>query len=118
MSSLKDLQALGGFVSSKPIKKQIKFKLDGDDDFTADIHVKKLAIGDYEALFLTDSEDRSRTARTISEAITLGPEGKERIKFEEAYKLHPNLAAAMLTAFNEVNIAKKSSPAATASSAS
>ena len=117
MSSLKDLRALGAFVSDKPVRKEIKFKLDGDDDYTAIIHVKKLAIGDYETLFLMGNEDRSRTAKVISEAITLGDDGKERIKFEDAYKLHPSLARAMIDAFNEVNVAKKSSRPETGSSA-
>ncbi len=107
MSSLKDLKALGGFVSDKPVKKEIKFKLDGDDELTATIHVKKLAIGDYEALFLVDNEDRSRTAKVISEAITLG-DGTERITFKDAYRLHTSLAGAMISAFNEVNTTKKS----------
>lgn len=117
MSSLKDLKALGGFVPSAPIKKEIKFKLDDDTDYDAIIHVKKLAVGDYEALFVVDKEQRSKTAKLISEAVTLGPEGKERITFEDAYRLHPRLASAMVDAFNEVNAAKKSSRPATGSSA-
>lgn len=40
MSTLKELKALGGFVSATPIKKEIKFKTSGDDDYTATIHVK------------------------------------------------------------------------------
>lgn len=118
MSSLKDLQALGAFVSDKPVKKEITFKLDGDDEYTATIHVKKLSVGDYETLFLTEKEDRSRTATMISQAVTLGPDGKERISFEQAFKLHAGLAGAMVNAFNEVNLAKKSSRPATGSSAS
>lgn len=111
--SLKDLQALGAFVSDKPVKKTITFNLPDPNDegatveHTYDIHVKKLAIGDYETLFLTDKEDRSRTATLISNAITLGKDGKERIDFKDAYRLHPNLAGAMVAAFNEVNSAKK-----------
>jgi tail assembly chaperone len=107
MSTLKELKTLGGFVPSQPIKKEIKFKLDGEDEFTAIIHVKKMSIGDYEAFFIVDKEERSRTAKIISEAITLGDEGKERISFEDAYRLHPRLATAMAEAFNEVNLAKK-----------
>ena len=118
MSSLKELKALGAFVPDKPIKKQIRFKLDGDDEFVASIHVKKVGIGDYESLFLSDREERSRTAKAISELVTLGEDGKEKISFEDAYKLHPSLAGAMLSAINEVNASKKSSPRATDSSAS
>ena len=108
MSSLKDLQNMGGFVSTVPVKKEIKFKIDGDDEFTAIIHVRKLSAGDYETLFVSDSEGRSRTASVISQCVTLGESGKEKVSFEDAYRLHPNLATAMVNAFNEVNAAKKS----------
>lgn len=108
MSTLKDLQGLGAFVSDKPVRKDITFKLDGDEEYSATIHVKKLSVGDYDALFLGGPEERSRTARMISDAITLGDNGAERIKFEDAYRLHPRLATAMVTAFNEVNGTKKS----------
>ena len=117
MSSLKELQALGAFVSDKPVKKEITFKLDGDEEHTAVIHVKKLSVGDYESLFLTEKEERSRTATLIAQAVSLGPDGKERISFEQAYKLHAGLAGAMVNAFNEVNLAKKSSRPETGSSA-
>ena len=118
MTSMKELKAKGGIVSSVPVKKEIKFKLDGDDEFTASIFVKKLAIGDYESLFLVDGEERSRTAKIISEAVTLGDDGKEKISFKDAFQLHPALAGAMIVAFNEVNAAKKSSAPATVSSVS
>ena len=108
MSTLKDLQKMGGFVSAAPVKKDIAFKLDGDDEYTATIHVRKLSAGDYESIFVSDAEGRSRTATVISQAITLGPDGKEKVSFEVAYSLHPNLATAMVNAFNEVNAAKKS----------
>ncbi len=117
MTTLKERQKLGGGVPSAPIKKDISFKLDGDEDITATIHVKKLSSGDYENLFLGDKEKRSQTAKMISEAITLGEDGKERITFEQAYQLHPNLAGAMVNAFNEVNLAKKTSRATNASAA-
>lgn len=108
MSTLKELQKMGGFVSAAPVKKDITFKLDGDDEYTATIHVRKLSAGDYESIFVADSEGRSRTATVISQAITLGPEGKEKVSFEDAYRMHQGLASAMVTAFNEVNAAKKS----------
>lgn len=107
MTTLKQLKAAGGFVSDVPVKKQIKFNIEGQD-IDADIHVRRLSAGDYESIYVADTEGRSRTASIISQCITLGDDGKEKIKFEEAYKLHPNLAGAMVNAFNEVNAAKKS----------
>jgi len=108
MSSLKELRGLGAFVSDKPVRKDITFKLDDDIEHTFTIHVKKLSIGDYEALFLSGKDERSNTARMISSAVTVGDDGKEKIGFEDAYRLHPSLAGAMVTAFTEVNSSKKS----------
>lgn len=122
MSSLKELQAIGGFIADKPVLKTIKFQTPDEAgelvDRVYDVFVKRLSVGDYEALFLTDKEEKSRTAKLISETIMLGKDGSERISFQQAYKLHPSLAAAMVEAFNEVNSAKKPSRPATGSSAS
>lgn len=116
MTSLKELETLGGFVPARPIRKEIKFTLNGEE-LSAVIHVKKISIGEFEALFLGDTEERSRTAKAISVAILLGDEGKEVIPFEKAYKLEPSLAGAMFAAFNEVNLQKKPSSPAKGSSA-
>lgn len=116
MTTLKELESLGGFVPAKPIKKEITFTINGEE-LSATIHVKKISIGEFEALFLGDTEERSRTAKAISVAVMLGPEGKEAIPFEMAYKLEPALAGAMFAAFNEVNLQKKASRPAKGSSA-
>lgn len=116
MTTLKELEAAGGFVPDKPIKKDIRWEKDGEE-FTATIHVRMLNIGDFEDLFLADSDERARTAKAISVGIRLGPDGKEPIPFEKAYKLYPALAASMFKAFNEVNTLKKLSRPAKGSSA-
>lgn len=112
MTTLKELQAKGGFVSAVPVVKNIKWK--GIDpatgekvDYDADIHVKRLPVGDHETIFLSE-DGRSRTAKVISTAVTLGKEGKEKLTFEQAYQMDPALAGAMLDAYNEVNSGKKS----------
>lgn len=106
MSSLKDLKGMGGLVPDAPVKREIKFKLDGVD-YTASIFVKVLGIGSYEEKLIGGDDKKSRTAQLISETITLGDDGKEKLSFEEAYKLRPALAGAMVKAFNEVNAEKK-----------
>lgn len=116
MSSMKELRALGAFVSDKPVQKEIKFTLEGEE-LSATIFIKRIAIDEYEALFVRpDINEPSRMAKTISEAVTLS-DGKERITFADAKRLHPSIAAAMLEAFNEVNVTKKPSPPAKGSSA-
>lgn len=121
MSSLKELRAIGAVMPDKPVRKPIEFSITNDEGVTTDhawdIHVKKMSIGEYEELFLSGKDERSRTARVISAAITLGNDGKEVIDFQTAYKLHPNIATAMVAAFNEVNTSKKHSRPATGSSA-
>jgi hypothetical protein len=114
MTTLNELKSKGGLVPDAPIRKTITF--DSTDHATgateqveANIFVRQLSVGEYEALFFAQDDKRSRTAKIISEAIRLGESGKERISFEDAYKLTPSLAGAMVEAFNEVNIAKKSS---------
>lgn len=112
MTTLKELQAKGGFVSTVPVVRTIKWK--GRDasgekiDYDAEIHVRRLSVGDQEDLYLSVEDGKSRTAKLISTAITLGKDGKEKLTFEQAYQLEPSLATAMLEAFNEVNAAKKS----------
>lgn len=113
MTTLKELQAKGGFISPVPVVKNIKWK--GTDpetgdkaDYDADIHVKRLSVGDQEEIHQSIEDGRSKTAKLIAAAITLGKDGKERLTFEQAYQLAPELAGAMIKAFNEVNSAKKS----------
>ena len=106
MTTLKDLQALAA-PSRKPVKKDITYKMDGND-CTATIHVRRLSIKAYENLYLSVGADKNRMARTISEAILVGEKGDQPIPLELAEQLPPAMAAAMVEAFNEVNVTKKS----------
>ena len=101
--TLNDLNSSGAFVSAAPVKRSITFTLDDGEQRSGDIHVKRLSIGDHEKLFLGAPDKESRTALLISEVITLGDDGRERISFEKAYQLHPSIAGAMIQQFNEVN---------------
>jgi hypothetical protein len=61
--NLKDLKDKGGFVSSKPVKKEVvwKRKVDGvkeEDTFT--IHIKPMSYGDVERIYI-DPEDKERS---------------------------------------------------------
>ncbi len=100
---LEQINTAGGFISSAPLKREISFTLDDGVERTGFIHVKRLSIGDHEKLFLGAPDKESRTALLISEVITLGDQGKEKISFTKAYQLHPELAKAMIQQFNEVN---------------
>ena len=107
MLTLENLETSGGFIASAPVKKEITFTLDDGVEQKGFVHVKRLSIGDYEKLFVLTPDEQSKTAHLISETITLGEGGKQKISFTKAYQLHPALAAAMLAAFNEVNKADR-----------
>jgi hypothetical protein len=101
--NLKELRAKGAFVPSHPVKRTITWKPLEGDELTFDIHVKRLAFGDYERLFLSEQDDRSRMARALCETVKLGDDGKEELTYKDAYQLEPSLARVLLDAVNEVN---------------
>lgn len=105
--TLNDLNSAGAFVATAPVKRTITFTLDDGEERSGDIHVKRLSIGDHEKLFLGAPDKESRTALLISEVITLGEDGTEKISFQQAYQLHPSIAGAMIQQFNEVNSGAK-----------
>lgn len=103
MTTLKELQQLGGFISDALVKKDIEFTTDEGEKVTATVHVKRLSIGEHERINNAVGDKQMVSATRISEAVTLGPKGSERITYQQAYQLSPELAVAMLTAINEVN---------------
>lgn len=101
--NLKELRAKGAFVSAHPVKKSVTWKTTEGEDVSFDVFVKKLSFGDYERLFLSESDDRSRMARVLSETVKLGDEGKDDLTYKDAYQLEPSLARALIDAVNGVN---------------
>ena len=108
--NLADLKSKGGFVSDKPVRKEVEWtrKVDGKkvtDKFV--IHIRPMAYGDIERIFIDkDGEDRSKTAALLAESVLLGEEGAERLSYTDAYQLSPSLAAALAKVVNEVNALK------------
>lgn len=108
--NLKDLKAKGGFVSTKPVLKEVAWthKVDGEEvteKFT--VHIRPMSYGDIERIFIDPKdEDRSRTAALIAESVLLGEDMKERLSYTDAYQLAPSLAAALSKAVSEVNATK------------
>jgi len=112
MSNLKDLMDMGAFIPEELVMKEIKFKFDEDgEETTAVIHIRRLGIGVFEAIWGEEKEGVSKTAKLLSEAIRLGEKGDERMTYAQAYSLHPKIAVAMSTAISEVNGSeRKNSP--------
>lgn len=107
MTTLKDLQNQAA-ATRQPVEKEITYK-DGGDDVIATVLVKRISVKEYEALYLNGNEE-NRLARTIHHGILVKDDkGKPvAIPLDLAEQLTPALAGAMVTAFNEVNVTKKS----------
>lgn len=94
-----ELKAIGALVGDEPIKRAIKFTLDGQE-YDATIWVKRLCVGDRDRMAALSASDdqRSTSALLISELVTLGEDGSERISFKDAYRLAPPLGDAIVEA--------------------
>lgn len=113
---LKQLEAMGAFISDAPVEKEIKFTLDDGVERTATILVRRMPLGAFERVYgPRDVKDakHGRSARVISEAVLFG---NERISAEKADLLHHSLANAIMSAVQEVNGGKKALPTPTGSS--
>ena len=109
--NLKELRAKGAFVSAHPVKRTATWKTQEGEEVTFDVHIKRLSFGDYERLFLSESDDRSRMARVLCETVRLGNDGKEPLPYEDAYQLESTLARVLLEHVNSVNgIGEKADP--------
>lgn len=103
MKTLQELKAIGAFYAPEPVQKQIKFVLAGQE-YEATIWVKKISLGERDRMAaMSASDDRSSSALIISEVVTLGDDGSEKLSLDDAYRLAPQLADAMLIAAREVN---------------
>lgn len=104
---LEQLKKLGAFVPSEPIKRSVTWTrmVDGEEKSDAfDVYVRKRSFGDVEKLLGADNDERSKSARFLSECILLG-EGNKRtpMTYEQAYQLEISLARVLIDAVNEVN---------------
>lgn len=105
MLDLNKLQELDAFVKDELLKKTITFQLSSDsDEITTEIFVRRLSIGIHEAMWTeARGKDASMTAKLLSQSVRLGENGEQQLSYEEAYRLHPEIALAMAKAVNEVN---------------
>jgi hypothetical protein len=105
MLTINELREKGGLVSDVPVVQTITFRI-GDEEMTAEIFVRRISIGDQERIFRADKmngSDTGRVARMIAGCIRLGEQGEETLTYEDADRLHPAIAAAMVEAIKVVN---------------
>lgn len=123
--NLEQLTKAGGIISDKPIKQQISWKRtteEGEEEpLSFDVYVVPLAYGDYERLYTprsrgvdegdaAEAEHHSLQSELISVCIRLGEKADERLTYEQAYRLQPSLAHALIKAINKVIGAKQKKP--------
>lgn len=106
MTSVADLKALGAFVDSAPVEREIKFTIAGVES-TAKIWVRRQTLGQQERMFRqSNAESKSDpkfTAIMVSQLVLLGENASEQLDLEQAYSLHPAIGNAMIDAINEVS---------------
>lgn len=100
-----ELRALGGFVPAEPVEREVTWTrtVDGEeksDTFT--VAIVRQSFGTIERLLMAENDERSRSARFLSESILLGG-GKEKLSYEDAYRLELTLANALIEAVTAVN---------------
>ena len=100
-----DLQWLrdrGGLVPLAPVTCSVSWTHPGEDGLdvtdTFTVRVKKLSAGEIERMWSdgTRKPDRSYSATLIAETILLGDEGDTRLSYEDAFRLDPRLAEALI----------------------
>lgn len=104
MTTLADLQELGGFVSSELVKKTIAWprKHLGKEDAKLDVFVRPMTAKVYERLTLAGQEE-SRLAIKIAALTGWGKKGEESMTEEQAGQLDMVLITAISRAIDEVS---------------
>ena len=105
--NLADLEALGAFVSARPVRRQVTWKqseaLDGaHKEVTVDAWILPLSFGLIDTLSVPGVDAQSQKAVLISRAV-VDENGKSVLTYEQAYRLKPSLAIALYAAIAEVN---------------
>jgi hypothetical protein len=101
---LEELKQRGGLVPVAPVVKRVRWTTTDGEEVEFDVGVRRLSMGDWEAIMFHDDDQRSASARILSAVIILGEgDDAERMTYRDAYQLQPTLANALMAAHNEVN---------------
>lgn len=106
---LKTLRERGAFVTSAPVPHEVSWTHDDGngepvtDTFT--VHIVKHSAGSVERLRAEAAANPQHLWETLflSESLRLGDDGSERLSYEDAFALNPDLARTLLRAISAVN---------------
>lgn len=103
MTSLADLDTVGGFVSDKPVKRTVVWRRKHlkKDDVEVSAWFRPMNAADFDALMSLPSGD-PRMVATVATLVTFGEDGSELLTPERARLLDPYLLMALTNAVNEV----------------
>jgi hypothetical protein len=103
MTTLADLEKDGGFVSDKPVKKSITWDRAhvGKDTVILDVWVRPMTDGLYERL-ISVPHGQARIPLKISELVSFGPDGKEKMTPERAALMDLPLLMSINTAIDDL----------------
>lgn len=95
---LADLQAAGWIVPDELVKREVVW-----DNGTAEVSIKRMGYGEVEKAILDRTPDQSSNSAWLIAACVYLDDGKERLTYDQAYRLHPSLFKALSEAVTEVN---------------
>lgn len=102
MTSLADLDTVGGFVSDQPVKRTVTWRRKHlkKDDIEVDVWVRPMSAADFDAIMSLPSGE-PRMVVTVATLVTFGVDGGERLTPEKARQLDPYLMLALSNAVND-----------------
>jgi hypothetical protein len=107
LMNLNDLIAAGAFVRPGLVKKSVEWKYRNDDGEVVtcnfDVHVKQdQSAADFEFIYARELDDDVRMAKRVHRLVTLGETGEEKIPYDAALTMKPELLIVLCRAINEV----------------
>ncbi len=98
---LDEFKQLGAFVDTRPVMKTVKWKIDDGNEVQAEIAICRLGFADVEAVRQADEKgDKNFVANMISKCVVFDG---EHMSYEQAGKLDPRVAGALIEAIGEVH---------------
>lgn len=119
---LKQLSAVGGFVSDTQLKKVEKTWTNPEgEEFKLDFFVSRQSFSQVEEIWRAQENPKagsSANAKLMASVLRFGKEGKQRMTYEQACDLESSLALVFINAINETLApkVKPSTPSGTSSS--